>query len=79
MGNRCSSSLKDNDEGKGGMGAQLAHSAALEGWGTVPHLQFQAFAAAAGTPPITITDWYRRNAMVNCIALVRKGLCHKLT
>jgi len=50
----------------------MVHSAALEGWGCVPHLQFQAFAAAAGTHPITMMDWHRRSALVNRFALVCK-------
>merc|ERR1711865_340378 len=48
-------------------------SAALEGWRNVPHLQFHAFAAViASTPVITSEDWHRRNALINCIALVSK-------
>ena len=56
----------------------MVHSAALEGWGSVPHLQFQAFAAAAGTHPTTMTDWHHRSALVNRFALVCKGECPKL-
>merc|ERR1712166_374909 len=48
-------------------------SAALEGWRNVSHLQFHAFAAAvASTPVITSEDWHRRNALINCFALVCK-------
>ena len=53
-----------------------ADSAALEGWRNVQHLQFQAFAAAAASTPSG--DWHRRNALINCIALVCKGLCREL-
>merc|ERR1712086_848924 len=45
-------------------------SAALEGWRNVPHLQFQAFAAAAASTPSG--DWHSRTALINCIALVCK-------
>merc|ERR1712166_935745 len=48
-------------------------SAALEGWRNVSHLQFHAFAAVvASTPVISSEDWHRRNALINCIALVCK-------
>ena len=57
----------------------MADSAALEGWRNVQHLQFQAFAAATtSTPVITSVRWYRRNALINRIALVCKGQCRKL-
>ena len=56
----------------------MADSAALEGWRRVQHLQFQAFTAAADTCPNTLTAWHSRNAFINCLALVCKGLCRKL-
>merc|ERR1712086_611200 len=50
-----------------------ADSAALEGWRNVPHLQFQALlAATTSTRPVYSADWRRRNALVNCFALVCK-------
>merc|ERR1712086_144750 len=50
-----------------------ADSAALEAWRNVPHLQFQALlAATTSTRPVYSADWRRRNALVNCFALVCK-------
>ena len=52
----------------------MTDSAALEGWRSVQHLQFQAFATVAATRPITMEDWHRRNVFVGRIALVCKGV-----
>ena len=53
----------------------IADSAALQGWLRVQHLQFQALAATIDDRSIVVQVWYHQNALINCLALVCKGLC----
>ena len=65
----------EGDQDNNRLHQSQADSAALEGWRNVPHLQFQAFAAAAASTPSR--DWHSRITLINCIALVCKGRCRK--
>ena len=47
----------------------------LEAWSEVRDLQRLAFVGIDPAYPLTTDEWYRRNASINCLVLVCKGVC----